>query len=163
MQLQLFQAAVDQALHGELGGQDEPAAVAASLLAVHGLPAPPAEGGAQWGLRFSHLVGYAGCYYAYPYAQCAAAHLWEAHFAADPLARHAGDRLRRELLARGCGQPPDKLLSAVLGAEAAARALRPHAPAHTTAAAASRFSASPSSPASGVVPDPGALLRAHGL
>lgn len=70
--------------------------------------------GTSWQGSFVHVVNYGAGYYAYLFARANAAAIWESLFAADPLSRDAGERYRRELLARGGAEHPAVSVRTVL-------------------------------------------------
>lgn len=60
-------------------------------------------------------MGYGATYYAYLYAQCLSANIWQRHLAADPLSRAAGEALRHGLLEPGGAQEAHAMVEGVLG------------------------------------------------
>lgn len=116
MQLQVFYSALDQQYH------DRPAAPGGRTTddlkevqkQYYGLPYVE---NTAWQHRFSHLVGYGAKYYSYLISRALASSAWNTHFAADPLARRAGRRLRDRVLRHGGAVPPQVLLKDYLEME----------------------------------------------
>ena len=78
----------------------------------------PHLSGSRWHAGFAHAAAYGAGYYTYLYAAALSAALWQRLFARDPFDRAAGERLRRELLARGAGACPVEMTEALLGGKA---------------------------------------------
>ncbi|RVE42298.1 hypothetical protein evm_013063 [Chilo suppressalis] len=114
MQLQVFYSALDQQYHGPRA----PAATTEVLRNVqqqyYGLPYVE---NTAWQHRFSHLVGYGAKYYSYLISRATAWSVWRAAFQPQPLARAAGDHLRRAVLRHGGATHPQVLLQDYLGCE----------------------------------------------
>lgn len=58
---------------------------------------------------------YGAAYYSYQFAEVISRATWQKLFAADPLSRDAGERLRCSVLARGSSCPPSATLIHLLG------------------------------------------------
>jgi intermediate peptidase len=111
MLAQAVDGLVDLALHGPnpaTGAEDARALVAR----LHPLPPPDDLLGHA---RFGHLVGYGGSYYAYAYADVAAADAWRAlGFGANPVDPRAGAAFGAALAA-GCAEDPVEWVEGRLG------------------------------------------------
>jgi hypothetical protein len=111
MLAQAVDGLVDLALHGPnpaTGAEDARALVAR----LHPLPPPDDLLGHA---RFGHLVGYGGSYYAYAYADVAAADAWRAlGFGANPVDPRAGAAFGAALAA-GCAEDPVEWVEGWLG------------------------------------------------
>ncbi|KAK9798161.1 hypothetical protein WJX73_002280 [Symbiochloris irregularis] len=110
---------VESKVHQLLSGQSPPTSRDAMSSAIceiysgHGLTALPA--GCLPPLRSNHLVSYGSQYYAYLYAKCLAASIWERYFAQDPFDPDAGDIVRRELFEVGSARFPTEFVTKLLG------------------------------------------------
>ncbi|KAI9598495.1 hypothetical protein BDF19DRAFT_237329 [Syncephalis fuscata] len=62
--------------------------------------------GARWQMDFTHLISYGAGYYAYLLGRSLAGQTWRQWFAADPLSRVAGERLRNDILRWGGARDP---------------------------------------------------------
>lgn len=121
-QHQALLALVDLRLHGAgplpAGGATE---LVRDVFAQHASIPPSPEHKLQ--LRFGHLVGYGGGYYAYLYANALARGIWRQHHdAADPCNREAGEHVRRHLLQPGGAKRPRDMIVDLQG-EGALQAL----------------------------------------
>uniref|UniRef100_A0A7S2RIB0 Peptidase M3A/M3B catalytic domain-containing protein n=1 Tax=Rhizochromulina marina TaxID=1034831 RepID=A0A7S2RIB0_9STRA len=86
--------------------------------------AMPYAEGTNWLARFGHLTTYGATYYGYLYDKAFATQLWHELFASQPLNRHAGERLWKNLLLPGGSADPYALLRNTMnGTEADASAL----------------------------------------
>ncbi|CAH2050845.1 unnamed protein product, partial [Iphiclides podalirius] len=122
MQLQVFYSALDQKYHGpdaRLGGCTTDA-LRRVQKQYYGLPYVE---NTAWQHRFSHLVGYGAKYYSYLISRAVAWSVWSREFAAQPLRRAAGGRLRHALLRHGGARPPQELLRDYLDMEITPNAL----------------------------------------
>jgi Zn-dependent oligopeptidase len=63
---------------------------------------------------FQHVTSYAGVYYSYQLSKIVSSNIWHELFASDPLNRQAGERLRRELLQKGCSIAPQSIFQSLL-------------------------------------------------
>ncbi|CAH2102131.1 unnamed protein product [Euphydryas editha] len=115
MQLQVFYSALDQQYHGEQAECEDSTDVLRQVQKrYYGLPYVE---NTAWQHRFSHLIGYGAKYYSYLISRALAWSAWRRHFAAEPLSRAAGDRLRSRLLRHGGSVPPQILLRNYLDTE----------------------------------------------
>ena len=113
LQTQVFYSLLDQTLHGTRAHTpDSMMRVYLDLLAAH--TDVPHEPGTFWPLRFSHLYGYGAGYYTYLVCRAFAIRIWKKYFAADPLSREAGERLRALVLSHGGGKHPGHILEEYL-------------------------------------------------
>jgi mitochondrial intermediate peptidase len=72
---------------------------------------------------FAHAATYGAGYYTYVYATALSSAVWKKLFAKDPFDRKAGDLLRNEILSKGAGADPSKMITKVLGEKATMIAL----------------------------------------
>lgn len=107
-QLQVFYAALDQALHANYPlGKSNIEILAATQNNFYGLPYVE---NTAWYLRFGHLVGYGAKYYSYLVSRSVASWIWHQHFAKDPFSKEAGQRFRQKILEHGGSKPPKYLV-----------------------------------------------------
>ncbi|GBP49134.1 Mitochondrial intermediate peptidase [Eumeta japonica] len=122
MQLQVFYSALDQNYHGPDDSFDGKTTEILKKVQKEYYELPYVENTA-WQHRFSHLIGYGAKYYSYLISRGIAWSIWQTQFAADPLNRSAGERLRRGVLGAGGAVPPRPLLTNFLGSEPTPTAL----------------------------------------
>lgn len=113
-QHQALLALVDLRLHGEdplpPGGVTQ---LVRDVFSAHASIPPPSTHKLQ--LRFGHLVGYGGGYYAYLYADALASGIWKRHHQGVPCNRAAGERVRRHLLQPGGARWPRDVIVGLQG------------------------------------------------
>eukprot|EP01113_Clastostelium_recurvatum_P010652 TRINITY_DN15323_c0_g1_i8.p1 TRINITY_DN15323_c0_g1~~TRINITY_DN15323_c0_g1_i8.p1 ORF type:complete len:386 (+),score=76.87 TRINITY_DN15323_c0_g1_i8:1089-2246(+) len=69
----------------------------------------------SWPARFTHFSGYAAAYYSYLLARVYSSNIWFRYFAADPLNKAEGERLRQAFLRHGSSIEPKALLARYIG------------------------------------------------
>ncbi len=114
-QHQALLALVDLRLHGAdplpSGGVTQ---LVRDVFAEHASIPPPPNHKLQ--LRFGHLVGYGGGYYAYLYAHALARGIWRRHHQdGAAYTRQAGERVRRHLLQPGGARWPHDVIVGLQG------------------------------------------------
>ncbi|RKP26168.1 hypothetical protein SYNPS1DRAFT_32803 [Syncephalis pseudoplumigaleata] len=70
--------------------------------------------GARWQMDFTHLITYGAGYYAYLLGRALAGQAWRQWFAANPLNRAAGERLRHDVLRWGGARDPWRCMGDLL-------------------------------------------------
>ncbi|KAJ7070859.1 mitochondrial intermediate peptidase [Mycena amicta] len=113
---QILLAALDQVYHSPavLDHNFDSTAELARLHNTRGLI--PHVPGTSFQTHFGHLVGYAGTYYSYLFDRAIASRVWRNVFSSDPLDRATGEKYKREVLSRGGGKDPWKMVSTLLAA-----------------------------------------------
>ncbi|KAL6059676.1 Mitochondrial intermediate peptidase [Balamuthia mandrillaris] len=111
-QMQVLHAIIDQVYHGPHPLPSSTTSLLADLQNRY-TSVPFAEGTA-WQAGFGHLSGYGAGYYSYLQCRVFSANLWEGCFAADPLSRAVGGRLREEVLRWGGAKEPMTMMKAFL-------------------------------------------------
>lgn len=114
LQLQCFYAMLDLAYHGrDAGDGDDTTVVLRDMCARHyGLPYVEHT---AWQLRFGHLAGYGGRYYAYLLSKALASLIWRQLFGKEPFRADSGRLLSERLLRFGGEREPMQLVEQVLG------------------------------------------------